>query len=258
MNRLALPLGVLCLVIAATALWRGETARRGDAAERRAQQEALDSVRDEVDALAAQVRAMPLFPARRAPTRAGDPLPASGPDLSEVLAQMESLHKRVSALEARLDQARQRAERPPPTAAEIAAAQSVALDRQAPARNRIDALKTLRRTEHGRTREVSLAMLELIHASDVPPDLRSDAVSELKGLRFPELKDPMVGLLGKLDHEDTRKEAVQVLRGYLDDPGVLAAVTRARDHDPSSDVRGEAKDRIEEWQAGKEWNWRGK
>jgi hypothetical protein len=101
-------------------------------------------------------------------------------------------------------------------------------------------------------------MLDFINAPDVDPDLRSDAISELKGLRFPELKDPMLALLDRRDHEDTRKEAVQVLRGYLDDPAVLQALTRVRDHDPATEVRREADQRIQEWQSGKEWGWRGK
>jgi hypothetical protein len=96
-----------------------------------------------------------------------------------------------------------------------------------------------RRVEHGRTARGQLAMLELIHSIRTSrPNLRSDAISELKGLRFPELKDPLVELLGKLDHEDTRKEAVQVAGA---DTWTRSGGARRRDPlrattNPSSDV----------------------
>jgi HEAT repeats len=260
MGRFVLAAGVGCLLLAGAALWRAESGRREAAAESRAQRQALDALEEDVAALERRVRARTMLPVRveTAPSPAGQ-LPDANAGVAALAARIEDLHERISALEARLSGQRQRRpEPPPPSEAELLAARSIALDRRGAAKSRVTALKTLRLAEHGRSLEVALATLELIDTPEVDPDLRSDAISELKGLRFPEIKDPMLAMLGKLDHEDTRKEAVQVLRGYLDDPAVLQALTRVRDHDPSGEVRREASQRIQEWQAGKEWGWRGK
>jgi hypothetical protein len=234
MGRWAIAVAVAALALAAVALWR--TSKEGD--------ESRAALERRVTALEQRPRSAPLF----APVRAGArPTPAAG---GEVTAKMEELHQRLAALEAEAAERRHaREEQDRRKQEDLKWARSAILDRAEAPERRLRALKMLRGADE-RTHVVTLATLELLQRQDVDTDTRSDLISELKGVTFPEVKAPVVGFLAS-SHEDTRNEAVQVLRWYFDDPAVVAAVTRIRDQDPSPNVRRQAARRLEEWTAGR-------
>jgi hypothetical protein len=237
MGRWGYIMTALALVIASIALWRTFGDRRGDAAA------ALDR---RVAVLERQGRARPLF----APALAAAPSRAPESASADVKDKMEQLHQRLALLEgeaeerrrARVDQDRRKQD-------DLRWARVAIIDRAESPDRRLKALKMLRSADE-RSHEVAMAALELLRRDDVEPDIRSDLISELKGVTFAELKAPMLDFLAS-GHEDTRHEAVQVLSWFFDDPAVVAAVTRLRDQDPAAGVRRSAAKRLDDWRAGK-------
>jgi hypothetical protein len=232
MGRWANAVAIAALALAVVALWR--TSRVGGTPD----------LEGRVAALEQRPKPAPLF----APSPAGAvalPAPAG-----EVTAKMEELHQRLAALEAEAVERRHaREEQDRRKQEDLKWARSAILDRAEAPERRLKALKMLRSADE-RTHVVALATLELLQRPDVDTDTRSDLISELKGVTFPEVKAPILAFLTS-SHEDTRNEAVQVLRWYFDDPAVVAAVTRIRDQDPSQNVRRQAARRLEEWTAGR-------
>jgi hypothetical protein len=249
-NRLALAISIAALAVAATSLVLA--LRAAPRAEREELDDSVAAVERRLATLEQRSREQPLFARPSAlPSDARTAAPSQLPTNPEVVARMEQLHQRLGALEARAEKERQALdERELRRKEEIRQAHTAILDRRADPGERLRALKKLR-SANERTHEESLAALELIENPAIDPDIRSDLISELKGLTFPELKTPLLTMLAKTTHEDTRKEAVQVLFRYLDDPTVAQALAHARDQDPSDTVRREARKRIEQWQSGR-------
>lgn len=241
---LALGAGALLLLAAVgLASWSWSWRAAGGSAGNDRLQARADGLERAVAALERRVTA--LEQSRRAgPRFPGAPAP-------ELAAGVEQLQQRLTPLETEAAERRAaREEQDRRKATDLVWARGAILDRQSAPESRLRALKMLR-SANERTREVAAAALEVIARPDVHPDTRSDLISELKGLTFPEIKAPVLAALGDGSHDDTRKEAVQVLQGFFDDPAVVAAVTRARDADPSATVRREAAERLDQWRTGR-------
>jgi hypothetical protein len=123
----------------------------------------------------------------------------------------------------------------------------VALDRQRSPDERLQALRQLR-SRDGRSREVALAMLELIESPDLEPRTRADIIRNLDGVDFPELKEPLLRILASDTHPETRSETVETLQPFYGDPAVHAAVANVRDNDQDLRVRMEALERLMQYE----------
>jgi HEAT repeat protein len=134
----------------------------------------------------------------------------------------------------------------------IAAAASTVLDRRAPAQERAAALSLLRPNDgrsDGRTHEVVTAALEMIQAPETSPRLRAGMIRDLDRLGDPALKDPLMGILSGDADGRTRREAVETLAVFYDDPQVRGAVERLKDTDPEPQVRLQAVKQLGRWAA---------
>lgn len=125
--------------------------------------------------------------------------------------------------------------------------QPVALDHRRTPDERLQALRELRGRD-GRSREVALAMLELIETPDLDPGTRADIIRNLDGVDFPELKDPLLRVLANDTHPETRAETVETLQPFYGDPAVHAAVAHVRDNDQDVRVRREALERLAQYE----------
>ena len=112
---------------------------------------------------------------------------------------------------------------------------------------RIKALEALRQIPDGRSREVTVAMVELIQNPDIGSRFRAHIIRNLDGVTFEELKEPLIqALLNDPDHE-VREETAETLWHYLGDPRVMEAMEYAKENDAARNVREEAARRIEVW-----------
>jgi hypothetical protein len=167
--------------------------------------------------------------------------------------EVTELGQRVAALErlaAEVTQGRQGGRPLPPEA--MAAATRTVLDRQASASERAAALTLLRPNDgraDGRTHEVVVAALELLDRPDLSPRTRAGMIRDLDKLRDPSLKDPLVTILQRDGDGRTRREAVETLAVFYDDPQVRGLVERLRDTDPEPEVRAQAIKQLGRWQA---------
>jgi hypothetical protein len=134
----------------------------------------------------------------------------------------------------------------------MAAATRTVLDRQQSAEERAAALTLLRPNDgraDGRTHEVVTAALELLQRSELSPRLRAGMIRDLDKLKDPVLKDPLVAILSRDGDGRTRREAVETLAVFYDDPQVRGLVERLRDSDPEPEVRAQAIKQLGRWQA---------
>ena len=127
----------------------------------------------------------------------------------------------------------------------------VALDPRRSVGDRLQALRALR-TRDGRSRDVALAMMELIETPDLEPRMRADIIRNLNGVEFPELRDPLLRILASDRHPETRAETVETLQVFYGDPAVHAAVVNVRDNDEDLRVRVEALELITQYEILKE------
>lgn len=104
-------------------------------------------------------------------------------------------------------------ETPDERAAVIAEIETTALDRQAPAGARLLALKLLR-FRNGRTREVAAAMVEILGDPSLDASTRADIIRNLDGLRFEEMKAPLLHALQRDSDPKVRMEVTQRLLRY--------------------------------------------
>jgi hypothetical protein len=189
---------------------------------------------------------------RRAPRLDAIQLPA-GTDpavVASINAGLAQLAGRLTALEEAAAGRAQAAPSPAPPPADpddVAVAEAVVADRDAPLAERVQALGTLRRANR-RPPEVALAMMEVALAPGTDERMRADIVRNLGGLAYPELKAPLLSMLEGDMGPRTKQEVVETLEGFLDDPQVHAAVVKAREQDPSDRVRHEAGQRLSRWE----------
>jgi hypothetical protein len=184
-----------------------------------------------------------------APTRLA---PAAGPGAAEV----SELGRRVAQLEQKAAEIAAHwhgeGRAPSPLSPEAAAAANrVVLDRHASLEERAASLTLLRPNDgraDGRTHEVVVAALELIQNPETSPHLRAGMIRDLDRLRDPALKDPLVGILSRDPDPRTRREAVETLATFYDDPQVRGLVERLRDADPEPQVRAQAIKQLGRWQ----------
>jgi hypothetical protein len=121
--------------------------------------------------------------------------------------------------------------------------QAAAADRSLPPGTRVQALRGLRFRE-GRSRDVTLAMLELVQDPGLEPAVRADIIRNLDGVDFPELQHVLLEVLRSDADPETRAEAVESLQIFYGDPAVREVVTGVRDRDPDPRVRAEAVKRL--------------
>jgi len=163
------------------------------------------------------------------------------------------LAQRVAALERLAAEVTQRRQGGHPLSPEaLAAATRTLLDRQAPVDERAAALTLLRPNDgrsDGRTHEVVVAALELLERPEVSPKTRAGMIRDLDKLRDASLKDPLVAILTRDADGRTRREAVETLAVFYDDPQVRGLVERLRDSDPEPEVRAQAVKQLGRWQA---------
>jgi len=185
--------------------------------------------------------------------------PGEAESAAEAISQdstSELLRERIETLIVRLDEAATRPLAVAPGIALGAAAetseerarfveenQAAALDRSLTTENRLQALRELR-SRDGRSREVTLAMLEIIEDPATPPNLRADIIRNLHGVAFDELEAPLLRILSEDPDPETRAETVETLDLFYDRPHVYAAVVQVRDSDKDPRVRAEAFERL--------------
>lgn len=183
---------------------------------------------------------------RAAPMVAPGPAGGAPPEVAE-------LGQRVAALErlaAEVTQGRQGGHPLSPEA--MAAATRMVLDRQASVNERAAALTLLRPNDgraDGRTHEVVVAALELLDRPELSPRMRAGMIRDLDKLRDPSLKDPLVAILQRDGDGRTRREAVETLAVFYDDPQVRGLVERLKEADPEPEVRAQAIKQLGRWQA---------
>jgi hypothetical protein len=203
----------------------------------------LTALERRVDLLRVGVAARATEPTRGAPTpAAGTTAAPEATDLGQRLARLEQLAANI--------QASHGGGRLTPEA--MAAATRTVLDRQASAEDRAAALTQLRPNDgrsDGRTHEVVMAALEVIQAPDTSAKLRAGMIRDLDRLDDPSLKDPLVGILSRDTDGRTRREAVESLAGFYDDPHVRSLIERLKDTDPDPQVRAQAMKQLGRWLA---------
>jgi HEAT repeat protein len=74
-------------------------------------------------------------------------------------------------------------------------------------------------------------------------------VRDLDRLKDPSLKDPLVAILSRDADGRTRREAVETLAVFYDDPQVRGLVERLKDTDPEPEVRDQAVKQLGRWQS---------
>jgi hypothetical protein len=182
----------------------------------------------------------------------GAPGAVPGPSAGTPVGVAE-LDQRVAQLERLAAEITQRRQGGRPLSPEaMAAATRTVLDPQATVEDRAAALTLLRPYDgraDGRTHEVVAAALDLLERPGASPRVRAGMIRDLDRLRDPSLKDPLVSILSRDPDGRTRREAVETLAVFYDDPQVRRLVERLRDADPESQVREQAVKQLGRWQA---------
>jgi HEAT repeat protein len=249
--RVSLVFSFLALAGAAVAV-AGTSRTRPRSSEPLAPIADIDELERRMTTLERQVELMRVGVAVRSVAQAKG-APAAAPAAGGPPAGMAELDQRVVQLErlaAEITQGRQGARPLSPEA--MAAALRTVLDRQLSVDERAAALTLLRPNEgraDGRTHDVVVAALELLEKPDVSPRTRAGMIRDLDHLKDPTLKDPLVGILSRDADGRTRREAVETLAVFYDDPQVRGLVERLRDSDPDSQVRAQAIKQLGRWQA---------
>lgn len=132
----------------------------------------------------------------------------------------------------------------------ISGSTEAAVDRSLGVKERVQALERLRQYSGGRTKEVALAMIELIQDSSIDSLMRAHVIRNLHGLTFEELKQPLLHALLNDPDPEVRSESVETLEEYLGDPTVMEAMVHVQENDESIEVQAEARLRIESWKIG--------
>lgn len=213
-----------------------------------------DEIERRVTGLERQVEILKAGMAMRAAASArGAPAAAPGATAALPASEVADLNQRLGRLE-QLAAAIQgsRGGGRPLAAEAMAAATRTLMDRQVSAEQRAAALTLLRPNDgraDGRTHEVVTAALELIQAPETSSRLRAGMIRDLDKLKNPVLKDPLVGILSRDPDPRTRREAVETLAVFYDDPQVRALIERLKDADPEEEVRAQAIKQLGRWQS---------
>jgi len=133
--------------------------------------------------------------------------------------------------------------------AAVEESQAVAADRSRGLEERLQALRNLRFRD-GRSREVTLAMIELIQDPELPPRARADIIRQLDEVNFPELKEPLIHAALNDAQAEVRSEAIETLEPFLDDPRVVETLRQVKENDADFRVRLEAAERLERFERG--------
>ena len=254
--RLTLLFSVLALVVASAAVavgWRAQP-RAAAAPPGAAPGPDVEEVERRVTALERQVELLraglavraAVSPPRAAPAAVPGVVGAPAAEVADLAQRLGRLEQLAAAIEGSHGGGH------PLSPEAMAAATRTVLDRQASAKERAAALTLLRpsngRTD-GRSHEVVTAALELIQAPETAPKLRAGMIRDLDELKDPALKDPLVSILSRDPDGRTRREAVETLAVFYDDPQVRALVDRLKDSDPEAEVRAQAIKQLGRWQA---------
>jgi CheY-like chemotaxis protein len=124
-------------------------------------------------------------------------------------------------------------------AAAVSDSQRIALDRELPAADRIQALRQLR-SRGGRSREVALAMIELIQDPSLSSGLRADVIRNLHRVNFEELKAPLLHSVVQDPDPEVRSEAAETLDAFAGDGVVRETLSHVSENDADAEVRAEA------------------
>ena len=174
------------------------------------------------------------------------------PVASELSATQEQLQKAL----ARIDELEEREDVPPTqelmrrfgqpspreTPEAVAKHQSVILDRHSTEEERLQALRGLRGMPDKLDPYPADVARELKIWLDQTkdPSVRADIIRQLHRAELEELKDSIVYCLQNDTDEEVRDEAAETLEDVYDDPWVIQALEKARDHDASAKVRATA------------------
>ncbi|HLU48972.1 MAG TPA: hypothetical protein VK116_12845, partial [Planctomycetota bacterium] len=199
----------------------------------------LDERLDTIDGRIAELLARSGEPTT--PTGAGAGSEAGQVADERALERLDALVSRLEALSAGQPVTGARfgapqAESPEESQAIVEEMQAVAIDPTPVPQERLQALRELRARD-GRSREVTLAMIELVESPDIAPRLRADIVRNLHGVEFAELKAPLLRILESDPHTETKSETIESLEPFYGDADVRAAVERVRDSDPDPRLR---------------------
>jgi len=137
---------------------------------------------------------------------------------------------------------------------ELRAARGKVGDPDAAPATRLEALRTLRRLAKTHAalfkgtageigfdeRDIVLPILELARNTTVDPELRAEAVENIAGSKFVELRQPLLDLLSFDQVPGVRGGAAQALMWHLDDATVREAIRNASRADPDETVRQRA------------------
>jgi len=254
-SRLTLLLSLLALFVSSAAVAAGWRAKRGigSAPPGPDLHADFETVEGRVTGLERQVELLRAAVAVRAVASAKAVSPPAVGAAAVPSAELADLTQRLVRLEqlaASIQGSRGADRRLSPEA--MAGATRMVLDRQAPVEERAMALTLLRPNNgraDGRTHEVVTAALELLQTPGIHPKLRAGMIRDLDKLKDPALKDPLVGILTRDPDGRTRREAVETLAVFYDDPQVRALVERLRDSDPEEEVRAQAVKQLGRWQA---------
>lgn len=203
----------------------------------------LQKLRDEVASLRAVTKPadVPLPPA---PNVAEAPVAESsdGVTLRQVHEWAWGLEQRLVELEKSIAAARPSSISATPPAPDVVQSRQIALNLQANAAERLEALRALR-TANARTPEVVQAMLEL-QAKSSDPNVRADVFRQLSGVSDPMMKPHLINGVLKDDNPKVREEAAETLAPFWSDPYVQSALRSAAQNDPDQKVREQAEETL--------------
>jgi hypothetical protein len=166
---------------------------------------------------------------------------AESPDgvtLRQVHEWVWGLEQRLVELEQSVAAARSSPATTAPPAPDIVQSRQIALNPQAGASERLQALRALR-TANARTPDVVQAMLHM-QATSTDPNVRADVFRQLSGVSDPIMKPHLINGVLKDDNPKVREEAAETLAPFWADPYVQSALRSAAENDPDEDVRTQA------------------
>jgi len=198
----------------------------------------LQQLRDEIRILETKVSALGVEgKVSSAPSHSGLPAPSLG-SLPNRVAQLE---KAVSDLGSMADHLVQRGN-VPPSSSQMERLQVSFLDPAANERDRLRALRLLRRNGELSEAVVSEAMALL--QSSTNANTRRDLLRELDGAVGASAKEPLLKLLVAEGSSNVREELVDVLGDFANDSAVEKRLWELALNDPDEDVREQAEDAL--------------
>jgi len=202
----------------------------------------LERIERAIEALAIRIEAVSLAgpaespPIERAVAADHDPLPGLADKIAQLTERMDGIEREPDEPE-EIDDVmramfeRQRSRNP----IDLAALKAAASDPGQSEESRLQALRSLRGVDGGRSPEIVASMAELAQTT-VDPEVRADVFRQLHGVSDESLKLPLVNALLHDLSPLVRAEAAETLDQYLGDPWVMNVLKQARESDADAGV----------------------